>query len=485
MKIKSFNRGTLISKHNQLEYTINKDLCNFNDVEEVKKEMLTEQEVENKYYFPLKDIKEAENYYTFEYTVEDNYSNLHSVKNESRTLKLSLLDYILEIQPLDHHYTVLDPANIYYRNIEDVKIGFRGHEWLPKEEVSDLEQYKLLILGMISKFNYARYKQNKFTLLSKEKDTFLHTVNNAESFSQLKKIVRKELNDVQTTHLLNEEQRNRTNKRMRNVSIIGAILVLTALSVIAVIIFNNQLQDNLASDFAQAEQLENENTIYRDLYHENYQQATQSMVDSDDFTDEEVINIYKEQNMYEQLIEIDNNETPYVIEDLRTNEQFDTIRELAFQYEDNLVLQNELAIIDEDMTQLISADLASMYEEQMLRAANLGLENDNQQLAEDINEQINSPSIQVSILESRIEQLELDKQNTNDDAEESSIDDDIADLDNQIQELVDENPDVQRGNNEESSNGNSNNNSSDNNNSDDDSNDDSSNNDSSDDDDDE
>ena len=150
------------------------------------KEMLTEEYNDNKYYFTLKDIKEADNYYTFEYQVEEEYRSLRSIKKESRTLKLSLLDYILKINPLQHDYTVLDPSNIYYKNIEDVKIGFKGHEWLPKEEISDLEQYKLLILGIISKYNYSQYKANKYTLLSKEKDTFLHRVNNAENFQDLK-----------------------------------------------------------------------------------------------------------------------------------------------------------------------------------------------------------------------------------------------------------------------------------------------------------
>lgn len=433
MKIQNFNKGTLISKHNQLEYLINKDLCYFNDVEEVRREMLNENE--QQHYFILKDIKEADNYYTFEYTVEDGYSNLRSIKNESRTLKLSLLDYILKINPLQHNYTVLDPSNIFYKNIEDVKIGFRGHEWLPKEEISDLEQYKLLILGVISKYTYAKYKTNKYNLLSKEKDTFLHTVNNAESFSQLKAIVNTELNEVETKHLLNEEHRNRTNKRIRNVSIIGSILIIATLAIIAVFLMRTQMETNLQNQFAQAEELKQTNTIYKDLYNGDIEQATNKMADSDDFNEEDIINVYKEHGMYEELIELDNQETPYIIEELRNNDNTDTIRQYAFNYEDNLVLQNELAIIDEDMTYLMGANIDTMYEEQMERVAELALNNNNTSLAEEINEVVNSPSISIELLQSQISELETQKENTDDDDEEDSIDNDIEEIENQIEEI--------------------------------------------------
>lgn len=435
MKIKSFNQGTLISKHNQLEYTINKDLCYFNDVNEVRKEMMTEETDLNNYYFNLKDIKEADSYYTFEYQVEDGYSSLRSIKKESRTLKLSLLDYILKINPLQHGYTVLDPSNIYYKNIEDVKIGFRGHEWLPKEEMSDLEQYKLLILGIVSKYSYSKYKTNKYTLLSKEKDTFLHTVNNAESFSQLKKIVNTELNQVETEHLLNEEHRNRTNKRIRNISIIATALILTTIAVIAVFIIQGQMQKELENEFAQAEELQSENTIYKDLYNDEIDKAIKGMENSDEFSDEDIIDVYKDNLMYEDLIEFDSQETPFVIENLRDSENVSKIRELAFEYEDNLVLQNELAIIDGDMAYLMGASLETMYDEQMERVADVALQNDHIQIAEEVNDSINSPRLQVQLIERQIKQLETEKEELDDDDEEKAIDNDIEDLEEQIEEL--------------------------------------------------
>lgn len=435
MKIKSFNQGSLISKHNQLEYTINKDLCYFNDVDEVKKEMLSEEHNSNNYYFPLKDIKEADNYYTFEYQVEDGYSSLRSIKKESRTLKLSLLDYILKINPLQHDYTVLDPSNIYYRNIEDVKIGFRGHEWLPKEEISDLEQYKLLILGIVSKYSYSKYKTNKYTLLSKEKDTFLHTVNNAESFQQLKTIVNRELNQVETEHLLSEEHRNRTNKRVRNVSIIASTLVLTTIAVLAVLLLKNQMETELENEFVQVEQLQEVNTVYKDLYNNDIDKAVESMTNSEDFTDEDISNVYKDNKMYQDLIEFDNQQTPFVIEDLRDSENVSQIRELAFEYEDNLVLQNELAIIDEDMSYLMGASLETMYDEQMERVANVALRNDYIQIAEEVNNSINSPKLQISLLEKEVADLKTQKEDIDDDDEEKAIDKDIAELEEQIEEL--------------------------------------------------
>lgn len=439
MKIKSFNQGTLISKHNQLEYTINKDLCYFNDIDEVKKEMLTEEYNDNKYYFTLKDIKEADNYYTFEYQVEEEYRSLRSIKKESRTLKLSLLDYILKINPLQHDYTVLDPSNIYYKNIEDVKIGFKGHEWLPKEEISDLEQYKLLILGIISKYSYSQYKANKYTLLSKEKDTFLHKVNNAENFQDLKTIVNTELNQVETEHLLNEEHRVRTNKRARNVSIIASLLIFATIAILVVFLMKNQMESNLSNEFTQAEQLQETNTIYKDLYNGDIETAVDKMNNSEEFTEEDIINVYKDNSMYQELIEFDNQETPFVIEELRDLEQVSTIRELAFEYEDNLVLQNELAVIDDDMTYLMGASLESMYDEQKKRVAEVALRNDNAQLAQEINNTLKSSDIEIALIEKQISDLESQKESLDDDDEEKAIDRDIDDLEKEIESIENDN----------------------------------------------
>src|SRR5699024_6968973 len=435
MKIKSFNQGTLISKHNQLEYTINKDLCYFNDIDEVKKEMLTEEYNDNKYYFTLKDIKEADNYYTFEYQVEEEYRSLRSIKKESRTLKLSLLDYILKINPLQHDYTVLDPSNIYYKNIEDVKIGFKGHEWLPKEEISDLEQYKLLILGIIYKYNYSQYKANKYTVLSKQKNTFLQRVNNAENFQDLKTIVNTELNQVETEHLLNEEHRVRTNKRVRNVSIFASLLIFATIAILVVFLMKNQMESNLSNEFTQAEQLQETNTIYKYLYNGDIETAVDKMNNSEEFTEEDIINVYKDNSMYQELIEFDNQETPFVIEELRDLEQVSTIRELAFEYEDNLVLQNELAVIDDDMTYLMGASLESMYDEQKKRVAEVALRNDNAQLAEEINNTLKSSEIEIALIEKQISDLESQKESLDDDDEEKAIDKDIDDLEKEIKSI--------------------------------------------------
>lgn len=36
MKIRNFNEGTLVGKHNHLEYIINVDLCHISDIDEIR-----------------------------------------------------------------------------------------------------------------------------------------------------------------------------------------------------------------------------------------------------------------------------------------------------------------------------------------------------------------------------------------------------------------------------------------------------------------
>ena len=240
---------------------------------------------------------------------------------------------------------------------------------------------------------------------------------------------------METEHLLNEEHRVRTNKRVRNVSILASLLIFATIAILVVFLMKNQMESNLSNEFTQAEQLQETNTIYKDLYNGDIETAVDKMNNSEEFTEEDIINVYKDNSMYQELIEFDNQETPFVIEELRDLEQVSTIRELAFEYEDNLVLQNELAVIDDDMTYLMGASLESMYDEQKKRVAEVALRNDNAQLAEEINNTLKSSEIEIALIEKQISDLESQKESLDDDDEEKAIDKDIDDLEKEIKSI--------------------------------------------------
>ncbi|MDU0435903.1 MULTISPECIES: hypothetical protein [Staphylococcus] len=423
MKIRNFNEGTLIGKHNHLEYIINADLCHISDIDEIRYD-LTEP---NDLFFEVKDLKKEGNYFHIIYNTDNEYNSFLSAKKESKALKLSLIDYVLKVDPLKDNFTVMHPANLFFKNIEDIKIGFKGHEYLPKPKVNNLEQYKLLIMSTVSQYTYDKYYRNKFEVLSKEKDEFFHKVNNAETFEKLKEIVRQELNQVQTEYLLNEEKRNRETRKkyIRNLvlSFVGIAIVI---SLIAFMIVNGKQQE-LNNKIAQADKQEQRSKVYENLYNGNVDQAIKGMKNNNSFNQEDIEKTLKKEKKYEELIELNSKNTPYVIEQLYKEGKQNKIRELAYNFENNDTLDLEKKILDKDGT-AFSVGSTGNYEEQSKRLALVSAEEGYVQSAEDINKKLKDDEVEKEINKAKIKQLEEEKKNTKDKDKKNEIQKDIEKL---------------------------------------------------------
>nr|ADM29084.1 Conjugal transfer protein traF [Staphylococcus aureus] len=423
MKIRNFNEGTLVGKHNHLEYIINVDLCHISDIDEIRYD-LTEP---NELFFEVKDLQKEGDYFHIIYNTDDEYNSFLSAKKESKALKLSLMDYVLKVNPLKDNITVMHPANLFFKDIEDIKIGFRGHEYLPKPKINNLEQYKLLIMSTLSQYTFDKYYRNKFEVLSKEKDDFFHKVNNAETFEKLKDIVRKELNRVQTEYLLNEEKRNRETRKkyIRNL-VLGFIGIAIVISLISFMIVNGKQQE-LDSKIAQADKQEQRSKVYENLYNGNVDQAVKGMKNDDSFNKEDIEKTLKKEKKYEELIELSSKNTPYVIEQLYKEGKKNKIRELAFNFENNDTLSLEKKILDKDGT-AFSVGSTGNYEEQNKRLALASAEEGYVETAEDINKKLKDDEVEEEINKAKIKQLKEEKDNTKDKDKKKEIQKDIEEL---------------------------------------------------------
>ncbi|AND46328.1 TPA: hypothetical protein OYE32_002641 [Staphylococcus aureus] len=423
MKIRNFNEGTLVGKHNHLEYIINVDLCHISDIDEIRYD-LTEP---NELFFEVKDLQKEGDYFHIIYNTDDEYNSFLSAKKESKALKLSLMDYVLKVNPLKDNITVMHPANLFFKDIEDIKIGFRGHEYLPKPKINNLEQYKLLIMSTLSQYTFDKYYRNKFEVLSKEKDDFFHKVNNAETFEKLKDIVRKELNRVQTEYLLNEEKRNRETRKkyIRNL-VLGFIGIAIVISLISFMIVNGKQQE-LDSKIAQADKQEQRSKVYENLYNGNVDQAVKGMKNDDSFNKEDIEKTLKKEKKYEELIELSSKNTPYVIEQLYKEGKKNKIRELAFNFENNDTLSLEKKILDKDGT-AFSVGSTGNYEEQNKRLALASAEEGYVETAEDINKKLKDDEVEEEINKAKIKQLKEEKDNTKDKDKKKEIQKDIEKL---------------------------------------------------------
>ncbi|SGV92864.1 hypothetical protein [Staphylococcus aureus] len=423
MKIRNFNEGTLVGKHNHLEYIINVDLCHISDIDEIRYD-LTEP---NELFFEVKDLQKEGDYFHIIYNTDNEYNSFLSAKKESKALKLSLMDYVLKVDPLKDNITVMHPANLFFKNIEDIKIGFKGHEYLPKPKINNLEQYKLLIMSTLSQYTFDKYYRNKFEVLSKEKDDFFHKVNNAETFEKLKEIVRHELNQVQTDYLLNEEKRKReTQKKYIRNLILGFVGIAIVISLISFMIVNGKQQE-LDSKIAQADKQEQRSKVYENLYNGNVDQAVKGMKHDDSFNKEDIEKTLKKEKKYEELIELSSKNTPYVIEQLYKEGKQNKIRELAFNFENNDTLSLEKKILDKDGT-AFSVGSTGKYEEQSKRLALASAKEGYVESAEDINKKLKDNEVEEEINKAKIKQLKEEKDSTKDKDEKKEIQKDIEKL---------------------------------------------------------
>lgn len=423
MKIRNFNDGTLVGKHNHLEYIVNIDLCHISDVDEISHDLTKP----NDLFFEVKDLRKEGDYFHIIYNTDEEYNSFLSAKKESKALKLSLMDYILKVNPLKDNITVMHPANLFFKNIEDIKIGFKGHEYLPKPKINDLEQYKLLIMSTLSQYTFDKYYRNKFEVLSKEKDDFFHKVNNAESYEKLCEIVKQELNQVQTEYLLNEEKRHREvrKKYLRNL-IIGVIGVAILISLISFMIINGKQQE-LNHKIAQADKQEQRSKVYENLYNGKVDEAVKGMKNDNSFDKKDIENTLKKENKYEELIKLNSKNTPYVIEQLYKQGKQNKIRELAYNFENNDTLDLEKKILDKEGT-AFNVGSTGHYKEQNKRLALASAEEGYVETAEDINKKLNDDEVKDEINKAKIKQLKDDKDSTKDKDKKKEIQKDIEKL---------------------------------------------------------
>lgn len=405
MKIKSFNSGTLVKKHNHLEYIINKDLCHADNVSDFEYDLTKH----NDNYFEIKEIKEEQGNFHIIYNIDEDYRSFLSVKKESRVLKLSIMAYLLELNPLKDEISVLHPENIYFKNIEDIKIGFRGHRLLPKPKINSLEQYKLLIMSTLSNYSYDKYYRNKFEALAKEKDNFLYKVNNAQNLDELREIVREELNNVQTEYLLSEKDRHKNYRKKLIYVFLSGLVVVSILSFLVAKAYTDKVNNNALEQIAEAEEQKELNTVYEKLYkgdEEEKEEAINYMKDnSDKFDKNELENTLTREKRYEELITYVPTKVAEVIEKLYSEENIDKIRELSFTFENNKILQLERQIIDDDSA-MFSSGNEGFYEEQNKRLALKAVDSGYLSMAKSLNDKLQDDEVNQKIKEKEISNKE-------------------------------------------------------------------------------
>jgi len=235
MKITLMEDATLyINKKNQAKVELGNNIVLFEDDSEL--EGLKRKSPD---FFALKEVTHENKKCVLNYEIEEGYQSFFEAKRYSTVIRLSLLERVLELDPLSnyHEKVLLHPRNIYFKDLKTIKFLYRSNQFLPSVKNSAvIDQYKLLILSMLSHYSYEQFSIKKIELLEKENDNFLDIIENATTVPELKELIRKKLFQDETNFFKNFEEDKLKNKvktmRSRFIAcgLMGSILAIVVMA---------------------------------------------------------------------------------------------------------------------------------------------------------------------------------------------------------------------------------------------------------------
>ncbi|MBT2733991.1 type VII secretion protein EssB/YukC [Bacillus sp. ISL-7] len=398
VKIQLFEFGTLFihqNNHYRLEIPANKVLAE-------RSEDLKDLQEDSPYFFTLRDIKKENDRFILDYVMEEDYQSLITAKEYSRVLRLALVNELLEMDPLNKvkEIVLIHPRNIFFKDMKTLKFLYRSNQWLPYDDhIEKLEQYKILIISMFSRFTFEKYKREKSNLLKKEKDEFLFRIDNAESVEDLKELISKRLQKEETNHFIGlETEQQKTKKHKR---IIAGISIGICTAAVAVALFINQSAVNRIKSVHAVElkKAEQESTFYKMLSEEKLDEAI-SFLKKNNGSNKEIANVYLEKGEYQKTIDTDKRLIKPTVEALYKANKKDEILGLKAESD---YLEIEKKILTYDYSTLLSMQAFAKDKDQQLRMGKAFTEHGDLEDAKSLNEKLKSKELEIAIRKKELE----------------------------------------------------------------------------------
>lgn len=348
---------TIYTKGN--EYTISIDENKVLAESEVELEILKK---ENEHCFSLNSIEHEGQKYILKYEIEEGYKPIVMSKKYSTVLRLSILEKILSINPLEsfEDKVLLHPQNIFFKDLKTIKFMYRSNKFIPYiRNYTELEQYKLIVLSILSPYPFEKLKINKNSLLNKINDGFLFEVDKTRSIEELHKLVLDKLNADETKHFQDIEIKRKTNLRKKAATIVinGAVILIVLILAAGISkISNNKVEEVYSS---QIEWANNKADAYRDLSLGDYKDGI-NLLRKSGYTKAQIADVYLQFNQYDNAINEDDSYAKKVVQQLylqgkqkdilklKTNNSYVNTEKQIVSYNYNYLLAGKQLITDKD-----------------------------------------------------------------------------------------------------------------------------------------
>ena len=412
MKIQLFEHGTLLIYPNyqyRLEIPAKKVLAErVEDIQELQEE--------HPDFFTLKEIKKEKDRFILDYEMEEGFQPLLVAKPYSPILRLALLHQLLEMDPLQNskEKVLLHPRNIFFKDMKKLKFLYRSNQWLPHEDHLDkVEQYKILILSMFSRFSYEKYKREKNQLLAKEKEEFFFQIEHAGSIEELKDLITNRLQKEEMLHFFGlemEKQKIKKQKRM----LTGISMGVCAGAIMLALFLQQTTEHKVQTAYAaKLEKVEQESHVYKLLSEDKYDEAI-SFLEKLGRSGEEIGKLYFKKGDYQKAIDEDKEFIKPAIEALYKENKKEKILGLKAESD---YLELEKKIVSYDYSVLLSEQAFTKDNDQQLRIGKAFAEHGDITDAKELNQKLHNRELEFTIkkkeLENEIDDLEQQMKSLN------------------------------------------------------------------------
>lgn len=393
MKILLIDDLTAYSKGNEYVIHINDNKVlaeNINELEGLKKD--------NKYCFPLTSIEHEGQKYILKYSTEEGYKPIIRAKNYSKVLRLSLLERILDINPLEkfEDKVLLHPQNIFFKDLKTIKFMYRSNKLIPySHNYTELEQYKLISMSMLSEFSFEKFKINKNSLLNKVKDNFLFKIDKAQSIQELHEIITQKLNEDETKHFADIEIEKKVNSRKRTITLVASgaiVLIILVISLAVNKISTNRVKEAYSNKIELAD---NKANAYRDLSLGDYESGV-DLLKKIGYTKSDIADVYLKFGQYDNAIKEDKNSTGKVIKQMYKDKKEKKILDLK---ENSSYINTEKQIVNYNYNYLLAGKELISDKDQLKRLAFAFIAHNNVVDAEDVNSKLKDKNVTKAINE--------------------------------------------------------------------------------------
>lgn len=185
-------------------------------------------------FFDVKSIS-GKGRYKIVYDVPPEAQSLLSLKGCHEIIKLSLLNEVLKddlLNQKDSFIPVIHPENIFCIHIRNIKYLYADNGELYRSSVPALEQYKALVISMLTKFSFEKMQSadERKTQLQKKGDLFLIQIEKAKTVSDMRHIVEQRLNKLETEYFIKKYQEDKKTEKKTTtkftVTMVCAIIIL-------------------------------------------------------------------------------------------------------------------------------------------------------------------------------------------------------------------------------------------------------------------